>query len=261
MIPSRVPLILRQWTPLRLFERGAQGLYLDAARLDSIWQDSAATTAPAFGSPVGHWRDLTGSGRNATQSGSNRPVLQRDTLGRPVVQFAGTSAHWMSLNATSLFQNVDSGLITVLGLSNGNNQAFAFWSINTEGGTTRFAAYSGTAGQSISAIARRLGAEASGTVASFGSRTTSAQVCAALVDWQQGTLFARVDGIQSAASSLPTTGTTSNTESLSASIGTILSGGTSLLTGHMYALVAVTPAPPLSEIQRLEAFLARRAGV
>ena len=65
------------FTPAKLFESGANGLWLDPSDLTTLFQDSAGTTpVTAVEQPVGLIRDKSGRNNHASQSTSaNRPTL------------------------------------------------------------------------------------------------------------------------------------------------------------------------------------------
>lgn len=82
-------------------------LWLDASNTGSLFQDtSAATPATVSPNPIGHWKDLSGNGKNATQGTANdRPIISASTRnGRRVIEFDGLGDHF-SFTSTS-FQTV-----------------------------------------------------------------------------------------------------------------------------------------------------------
>lgn len=77
--------------PLSLFGAGKIGVLFDPSVLSSVWQDSARTTPGVVGQPVGCMDDLSGSGFNATATGTARPTLRLNTAGRYYLEFDGTN--------------------------------------------------------------------------------------------------------------------------------------------------------------------------
>lgn len=126
----RVLLHTAKFSPLALANLD---LWLDASAAGTLYQDSALTTpASADGDPVGGWLDLSGNGRNATQTtAAARPTLQvAERANRNVVRFDGVddafaiaSAAWgpsytvlCVLIATNI--TAGSGRVVAMGTSN-----------------------------------------------------------------------------------------------------------------------------------------------
>lgn len=78
------------WTPAALYT-GANGLWVEASDLATLFQDSAMTTAvSANGNPVGAWKDKSGNGNHVTQATSTaRPTYASGTY--PAISFDGSS--------------------------------------------------------------------------------------------------------------------------------------------------------------------------
>lgn len=71
-----------------------------------LWFDSSTITGLNDGDPVSTWNDMSGNGRNATQSGEARPTYKINIVnGKPVVRFAASSymTHTYSRNAQAPF--------------------------------------------------------------------------------------------------------------------------------------------------------------
>lgn len=125
-------------------------MWLDAADWNTLAQNSNGTTAAAANNdPVGWWQDKSSSAANATQSTSaNRPILRTSVvLGRPVIEFNGSSTHLraaISFSNTHSFFFVANPRVSKIGAIIGGNDT-ADWDLvygdASTFGNSKFAAY------------------------------------------------------------------------------------------------------------------------
>lgn len=175
------------------------------------------------------WYDQSGGGRNATQStAGNQPRIVNsgtvDTIaGKPTVVFDGADDYLIPSNSLELFNNVSNGDMFAVTRSNSTASGNKFlMNYLTPGNVSRFVLLDGNTANRFSTVARRLDNQSGATIATTGTNhgTTSDYILTSYANWGEGVVGIRQNGAGEITANLPSSGNTSNTNSLNVFIGT-----------------------------------------
>jgi hypothetical protein len=246
------------WTPAKLFAGGEAGAWYDPSDLSTVWQDSARTTPGAVDSPVGAIDDKSGNGNHMTQATANaRPILRQsgslyylERDGSNDELFTGADftlqAGWMLSAAASYVAGADTATrgIVSLAASSTNYLLLGLRQSIEEG---RSALRGASASPAVSV-----------TTATAGSNSYPSASPAVIVSrFQALSHDIRVDGVTG-----DTEVTTWDDQTVaSARFGFRDAGGGSPIAANLYAAVALQRVPTAAELDKLEAWLAGKAGV
>lgn len=216
------------------------GVVFDARFISGISNNSTLDT----------WPDRSRNSWHATQTGALRPTyLERELNGQPVVSCA---SQYMNFSAAEYYKNKSAGFMLVVCRSNnsGDSNHFAFaWSTAVNSTNVRFCILSKLgASNTFRAAVRRLDSDGSSIVDS-GVSSTSYRVVDATADWGGGQVSISVSGGAPASLALPTSGNTSNTNSVSVAVAG--NTGTSRLSGGIALAQAFDFIPSTSAQKRL----------
>lgn len=190
------------------------------------WLKADAITGLSDGDPVSTWGDSSGNGRDASGSGSARPVYKTNILnGKPTVRFDGVD-DTMSLAALTLTKGISAVTLFAVcrfrSLPTVQKDVFRF---NTNGSGSRVLITGGFTASKFVSGGRRLDGDSFQSVASTTNATTAAVVICA-IDYSATLLQQYINGtLEGSSSSFQTSGSTSNTDSSKASLGSSGSGG------------------------------------
>lgn len=246
------------WTPANLFASGEAGAWYDPSDLSTVWQDSARTTPGAVDSPVGALDDKSGNGNHMTQAtADNRPILrqsgslyylERDGIDDELFTGADFTlqAGWTLAVAASYAAGADTGTrgIVSLAASSTNYLVLGLRQSIEEGRSSLRGASASPA--------------VSPTTATAGTNSYPAAAPAVIVS-----------RFQALSHDIRVNGTTGDTETTtwddqtvaSARFGFRDAGGGSVIAADLYAAVALQRVPTAAELDKLEAWLASKAGV
>lgn len=237
--------------------------FLNPAQLGcQVALDARFITGLSSGAAVSSWTGRPGTSVNASQATAlNQPTFQPTGIGgQAAVRFDGSN-DIMTLNATTLFQNVATGNIWAV-VRDDNRAAgdVSHTPLHFSSGAASVAAratlYTRLSSSSVFTTGgRRLDADSfasAGTIAS----TANATILGGVYAWSSGTLAVRVNGVQGTNGSFSSgSGNTSNTASLSNTIGAT-DAAANRLQGDIAAVIAVTPSVSTSVCKRIEQSLA-----
>lgn len=229
--------------------------------------DARFITGLSSGAAVSSWTGRPGTSVNASQATAlNQPTFQPTGIGgQAAVRFDGSN-DIMTLNATTLFQNVASGNTWIV-VRDDNRAAgdashtplhFATGISATAARATLFTRLSSSS--VFVTGGRRLDADtfsSGGTIAS----TANATILGGAWNWSSGTHAVRVNGVQGTNGSFSSgSGNTTNSASLAVIIGGT-DAATSRMQGDIAAAIAVTPSVSTPNCKRIEHHLAFSFGV
>jgi hypothetical protein len=225
----------------------------DRGVLNAVSPDVVATD----GQTVRRWNGLV-SNQPADQAvGVNQPIFRATgQSGNPSVEFDGSNDRFeLSGSELNAFQNVGQGYLIVGCRDTNPTGGFTGHNLivfsNNAGVTRLLIGSRGLGGNSFSAVARRLDVDA------FTSATSpnngNYNVLCAHGDWANGFVRLRVNGAVAASTALPSSGQTSNTPSLSATIGSNPPNDANF-PGHLCCAIAVNQAVSATNLSRLERF-------
>jgi len=186
-----------------------------------LWLDASAITGLGDGDALSTWNDLSGAGRNGTNSGAACPVYKTNIVnGRPVVRFDGVD-DVLNWSPAALLNNVSGATVfTVMKWRTSPSTPKQAFIASVNGGpNARVAINGGVSAGKVTTVCRRLDADAGSNATTAASITTSNfYIHEGLVNFSGGTISTYVNGTQDGSATFAG-GNTSATDSTSGCVG------------------------------------------
>lgn len=203
---------------------------------------------------ISQWSDLSGNGRHATQAtGINQPSLVPNVLnGKKVVRFAGSPETLAITTGLDIFNNKSGATaFMVYKATTSGSAACALYHSNGAVDTSRLFIGKST-GDLTQMSVKRLDADATTTLT--GGAITSFKIVSVIMDWANGDGFIYQNGaLINSNLALTTSGNTSPTNSLFASIGS--SNTTNFFAGDIAEIITYNSTLTALERASIESWL------
>ena len=235
-------------------------LWIDFSDAATVFNANVGGSTPSNGTGIGRVEDKSGNARHFIQATSgNRPNYQTGVYnGLSIARFDGTNDR-LTLGSSGLFQNVAGGTIYAVRLwSSSPTAGRNILAISNNASiSTRASIYGGSASGKSGSGGRRLDADAFAGVNGTNSvSTTLLQVDASVFDYSNDDLYLYMNGVQEASNtSFQTTGSTSNTASAAAAIGSMPAGTSQYFLGDIGEILVFHSAHSSTTRQRVRDYL------
>lgn len=262
------PRLLRPRAASGFDPRSIAGLsmWLDAADRSTVLNSVSPDAQAATGQTVRRWVGKSGSGFNADQTtGVNQPVLSSSGITfdgvNDKLDFSSTALgvlrnrSYAACFACYSWASLPTAAAGVFTFSRDINSA------------SRLAIFGGLTSGKLSMAARRLDSEGAIVATSSSDAPTSAFIHSAIANFSAATLTQRINGVVDGTGTLPSAGSTSDTDSALARIGQAAAfAGDPAVTNQpaaitMREILVYTSALSSSQVSTIERYLAARHGV
>ena len=229
------------------------GLWLDAADMSTLYQDSAGTTpVTTNGQPIGLWRDKSGTGHDFTQATSVNRVTY-DTSSKAAIQLS--SPTFLQASAASLGTvSTSANLTIIMTASTGPSASWQIILAQWFTGTTRFH----LSFQSVTDLTPALYSQSSGSLVKYNMSGTMAYN-------RTYTIGFIANGTSLYMSFMGTSNTTTMSAALSTNPTSALtiadSRNGNLTDGKIQEIVIYPYAISTTEFQQVESYLAQKWGI
>jgi hypothetical protein len=220
---------------------------------NSVSPDVLATN----GQTVRRWTEIINSTQADQTTGVSQPIYRSTgQSGNPSVEFDGSNDHFTLPSSNTALKNVSQGYLIVgardtnpTGLAATHTLAY-YTTVFT--GFPRLGLFS-RLGSNFAAAGRRLDADTTAIASSPTSNNSNYNVLAAHGDYSNGFMRLRVNGSVVASTALAGSGSTSNTDSSIARIGT--AGGSEYFPGHITCFCLVNASVTATELSQIERYI------
>ena len=229
------------------------GLWLDAADMSTLYQDSAGTTpVTTNGQPIGLWRDKSGTGHDFTQATSVNRVTY-DTSSKAAIQLS--SPTFLQASAASLGTvSTSANLTIIMTASTGPSASWQIILAQWFTGTTRFH----LSFQSVTDLTPALYSQSSGSLVKYNMSGTMAYN-------RTYTIGFIANGTSLYMSFMGTSNTTTMSAALSTNPTSALtiadSRNGNLTDGKIQEIIIYPYAISTTEFQQVESYLAQKWGI
>jgi hypothetical protein len=258
------PTILSSWTPDDLFGAGETGDWWNFADLTKMWTDTGGTAAvAAAGDSIARADGQVGAIQATQSTSGNRPIYRNPSGVLGYAEFDGGSDKLViASGAFGWFRNVGTGFICAVGFTGSIAAATPVLSSFTIGTATNPRLALGRNAAAIRLSSRRLDGDATVNLdASSQLVANTSYVICGYADWTNNDGFIRKDGSQVATNAnFLTAGSTSDTASQQATIGSTTSSSSSGWAGGIYAILFRREIVTGGDLTSLESYFADLMG-
>lgn len=253
----------RLWTP----EKISTGAWFDASDSSTLYDATSGGSAVGSGGGVARWEDKSGADRHASQGTSdNRPLrIVAAQNGLDIVGFDGSNDNMQIQNALSVMRNIECGMIFAVVKTNSTSpsvdQTVIAWTRNGSNNQARIGLQLNTnGGANFRNVSRRTDADTASQAVSANNANFNVLAAESVYAANANRLW--VNGVNTDTSTYSSgVGSTSDTDSNTAEIGSLGAGGTAFAPMDLCEVVCVNTSVNTETRQLMEGYLVHKWGL